>query len=65
MQKYKKYTIKPYAVIRNGYKYSVTSPDGQHIGSAETLSDARYLVNADIDKNDPDYKKYRERRTAV
>lgn len=48
--RYKKYYIKPYVVISNGYKYSVTAPDGNtHVGSARTLNDARTLINKDLE----------------
>lgn len=50
---YKGYTIKPYVIIRNGYKYSITEPDGfTHVCSAKTLKEAKMLVNYDINNKE-------------
>ena len=50
---YKGYTIKPYVVIHNGYKYSITEPDGfTHVCSAKTLKEAKMLVNYNINNKE-------------
>ena len=53
MWKYKGFVIKPYVVIRNGYKYSITEPDGfTHVCSAKTLKEAKMLVNYNINNKE-------------
>ena len=50
---YKGYTIKSYVVIYNGYKYSITEPDGfTHVCSAKTLKEAKMLVNYNINNKE-------------
>ena len=50
---YKGYTIKPYVIIRNGYKYSITEPDGfTHVCSAKTIKEAKMLVNYNINNKE-------------
>ena len=46
MWTYKGFIIKPYVVIRNGYRYSITDPDGvTHIGSARSIKDVKQIIN--------------------
>ena len=46
MWKYKGFVIKPYVVIRNGYKYSISEADGfTHVASARTIKEMKQKVN--------------------
>ena len=46
MWTYKGFVIKPYAVIRNGYKYSILEADGiTHVTSARTIKEMKEKVN--------------------
>lgn len=46
MRKYKGFVIKPYVVIHNGYKYSISEADGfTHVASARTIKEMKEKVN--------------------
>lgn len=46
MWSYKEFIIKPYAVIRNGYKYAIYDNDGiRRIGSVKRQKDIKPFVN--------------------
>lgn len=46
MWKYKGFVIKPYAVIRNGYKYSILEADEiTHVASARTIKEMKQKVS--------------------
>jgi len=46
MWKYKGFVIKHYAVIHNGYKYSILESDGfTHVASARTQKEIKEKVN--------------------
>jgi hypothetical protein len=51
MWKYKGFVIKPYAVIRNGYKYSILESDGfTHVTSARTINEVKEKINYIIEE---------------
>jgi hypothetical protein len=46
MWTYKGFVIKPYVVIRNGYKYSILEADEiTHVASARTIKEMKQKVN--------------------
>lgn len=49
MFKYKKYIVKPFVVIHNGYKYSITAPDEfTYIGAARNIKECKEKINQHI-----------------
>lgn len=51
MWTYKGFVIKPYVVIRNGYKYSILEADGiTHVASARTIKEMKEKVNCEINR---------------
>ena len=46
MWNYKGFIIKPYAVIKNGYKYAIYESDGiKRIGSVKRVKDIKPFIN--------------------
>ena len=52
MFKYKKYIVKQFVVIHNGYKYSITAPDEfTYVGAARNIKECKEKINQHIKEN--------------